>query len=189
MVSIVEILRKKQQRVLADPKMAREGSFGVDVVDLAFAKLGCKQGEALIDWGCGSGQAAAEFGERGLIVLGVDFVKSLTVDIPFFEKCLWDWPQDGIVSDYAFCVNVLEWVPSPHVLPVLSNMHKRTRKAAFIQVSTEPKYLEPSVPLHLTVWDLARWSDIMRRRWRGGEVETIANVNGRKDQVAFVCYK
>lgn len=188
-----EAERAKYERVWADRNRAyAKQADGDPVVDRAFEEMGCKKGESLIDWGCGCGRPAAKFQAKGLDVVGFDIAANCLdadVKIPFLQRCLWDLPEDGVSSDYAFSTDVLEHIPPEHLPKVLSNIHKRTRKAAFLQVCTRlDRYgpsMDPPMRLHLAVYPHETWAAMLYSYWRTG----IEYPNIGKARSAFLCFK
>lgn len=192
MDDLKESERRKYEKVWSDRAYARQAD-GEPLVDLAFEIMGCKVGETLIDWGCGCGRPAAKFQAKGLTVVGFDIAKNSMDDnvrVPFLTRCLWDLPNDGVSSDYAFCTDVLEHIPPDHLREVMWNMRKRTRVAAFIQVCTVldtsgPKMNPPEV-LHLSVMSADAWKEKLKSIW--DLVHHVPGVGGKARSV-FLCIK
>lgn len=191
MKSIKEVERIKYEKVWSDRAYAVRAD-GDPVVDLAFDLMGCKPGETLIDWGCGSGKPAAKFQAKGLSVLGFDIAHNCMdadVKVPLLVRCLWDLPDDNVTAQYAFSTDVLEHIPPSELGAVLYNISARTTKAAFIQVClvldiSGPR-MNPPERLHLSILTVDQWRDRLSSLW--AKVEDVKI--GGKARYAFVCYK
>lgn len=188
---VQELEREKYESVWADRVYAKQAD-GSPVVDLAFNFMGCRRGETLIDWGCGCGRPAASFQEKGLSVVGLDIAKNCLdsdVRIAFLQRCLWDLPDDGMESDYAFSTDVLEHIPLDKLEIVIENIYDRTKKSAFIQVCTVLDTFGPSMNppqrLHLSVLPEGAWMYKLRRSWPAVELVYV----GGKARRAFLCSK
>lgn len=187
----IETEKRKYEKVWSNRAYAKQAD-GEPVLEEAYKLLGCKPGESLIDWGCGCGRPAQKFQDKGLSVLGVDIAHNCMdegITVPFLQRCLWDWPLDGISSDYAFCTDVLEHIPYEYLLKVIRNMFRRTHKAAFIQVCTAHdtygRKMDPPEVLHLTVMPEKDWLDLLSAAW--SRIYPVPNLGG-KSRSCFVCY-
>ena len=97
--------------------------------------------------------------------------------VNFVEGCLWDLPKDFIKSEWGYCCDVLEHIPTKRVDDVLRTIARHS-KAAFLQIAHFPdgEWVEGTGPLHLTVEPPEWWAKRLRTIWR--HVEDIT------DQVA-----
>ncbi len=191
---LAEEERTKYQAMWARPEYRRY-SPGEDLVGTAIEALGMRPGESVIDYGCGTGRAAKKFEHKGFIVRCVDFVaEALETDVPFSAHCLWDLPvmaSEGTQksttflgpSDWAFCTDVMEHIPTEMVGAVLAGIADRTRSAAFFQISTVPDGFGRLIGkvLHLTVRPAGWWANRLKRHW--SEVRAL----GEGPTVIFTC--
>ena len=142
----------------------RKISPGMLETDRAFALCGMRRGETLIDFGAGTGRAAAWFDDRGLDVLAVDFVPgAIETAVRFREACLWSMgeatPGSNVPpADFAFCCDVMEHIPRVRVVDTLAAISARTRRAAYFRIATRPDRMGALIgeTLHLTV-EAASW--------------------------------
>lgn len=176
--------RAKYQAMWARPEYRRY-SPGEDLVETAIEALGMRPGEMgpdVIDYGCGTGRALKKFQDKGFTVRGVDFVaKALETDVPFSAHCLWDLPV--MSSNWAFCTDVMEHIPTEMVGAVLAGIANRTTRAAFFQISTVPDGFGRLIGevLHLTVRPAGWWGNRLKRHW--SEVQAL----GEGPTVIFTC--
>ena len=162
--------RVKYERVWDDSRY-RTQTDGLPAVFRAFRGMGCKPGETLIDWGCGTGRAAKLFADKGLQVTCFDIAANAmdsSIELPFVQGCLWE-PPDGLEADYGFCADVLEHIPPDYIEASLSTIYWRSKIAAFIQVDTvrdiSGALMEPPEVLHLCVRKKKWWQDQLEAFW------------------------
>lgn len=184
-IPLVDREREKYQEIWSC-KNYGEFAPGEQFVDLAIEKLGMKRCESVIDYGCGSGKSAAELQNRGMYVTGVDFVKALRPEasfIRFVESCLWDLPNDGkLNSNWAYCTDVMEHIPSEKVNDVLRGIAERTRNGAFFNIATRDDVMGGMIGkrLHMTVITAQAWLDLLSQYW---SVEMIEG----DGEAQFIC--
>lgn len=187
---LADVERKKYELVWTYEGY-RAQADGDRIVDLAWAELGCKAGDSLIDWGCGKGTPAKWFWERGLHVTGVDIAANCLdagVDIPLYVGCLWDDDLPlTLRADYSFCTDVLEHVPTPRLRKAVENIRERTAVAAVIQVCCTPDSwgakINPPQRLHLSVMPPEAWLRLLQSFWPEVRPLTIKS----KHRAAFYC--
>jgi hypothetical protein len=156
----------------------RRYSPGEELVDM-FLDLDPKEDTTLIDWGCGTGRAALKIKQErpDLDVTMVDFafncldkkVKKKTKSIKNFRFIEHDLTKKtDLQSEYGFCTDVMEHIPTEDVDDVLTHILYAS-KHVFFQISTADdifsrhKDLDVDSELHLTVksyhWWLRKFSD------------------------------
>lgn len=113
------------------------------------------------DWGCGTGRAAAELYSRDFDVRLVDIAaNAYEGELPFVEACLWALPDSLGPTDYGFCADVMEHIPTERVDDVLAGIASRTRRACFFQIALfHDNHFRNNGPLHLSVFPPEWWLD------------------------------
>jgi SAM-dependent methyltransferase len=145
----------------------RKVSPGERLVDLFIETANPKEGETIVDWGCGTGRAGKKLSEHGLDVTLVDFAfncldddvkQSLSNGLRFVEHDISirrDFP-----STYGFCTDVLEHIPEDQIDQVIDNILENSRHV-FFQISTvhDAFGCHPQIDddLHLTVHPYQWW--------------------------------
>jgi hypothetical protein len=145
----------------------RKYSPGENLVDLFIETANPKEGETLVDWGCGTGRAGLKLHQHGLDVTLVDFAgnclddevkQALNSKLRFTEHDL--SVKRPFPSTYGFCTDVMEHIPENQVDAVLDNILEYSRHV-FLQISTvddvfggHPKIGED---LHVTVRPYQWW--------------------------------
>lgn len=153
----------KYRRMWGVPDYRRH-SPGLQLAPAVWEHFGRPQCGTLIDYGCGEGRAMDWFAERGLEVSGVDLV-ALRPDV--VEATLWDLPDNGLLSDYAYCADVLEHIPESRVYDALLGMWMRTEGMAALSVATVDCTVgrRHGEQLHLTVEPVEWWDDVIGDVW------------------------
>jgi len=147
------------------------------------------EGDSIIDFGCGTGQAGAFFFVEGLSVHMVDIASNCLDEkvshllslcpekIAFIEACLWDLSESLSPADWIYCCDVLEHLPEKHVDAALFHMASRTKKGGFLQIFLKEEPFGDLIgkKLHLTVQSKEWWVDKIKKYWKvdafGPEVE------------------
>ena len=147
----------------------RKNAPGEKCVFDAFKALGIKEGDTLIDFGCGTGRPARAFQEAGIHVTAVDFAVNCLdegVKVPFRQACLWNLPDD-MIATYGFCTDVMEHIPPEKVDAVLANIRAATTDGVFFQIATRPDTMGRLIgrTLHLTVKSADWWAHRLRLAW------------------------
>jgi len=158
----------------------RDLSPGQDLAPLflALIKKELEEGQALIDFGCGTGRAAKEFLGHHLHVQLVDISPEcldpeiqllLRIDerLQFHEACLWDLPETIKSSPWLFCCDVMEHIPENVVDTALKNMALRMENKGFFSICMKEEHCRGQLefPLHLTVKPLEWWNEQLRRHF------------------------
>ena len=145
----------------------RKDAPGESMVEHAIESLGMKQGDSVIDFGCGTGRASAKFKSLGYNVKSIDFAANCVdegVDLDFIQACLWDLPD--IRAEYGYCTDVMEHIPPEKVQDVISGIASRV-KAAYFNIATRDDALGALIgkKLHMTVMDAAHWESLLKLHW------------------------
>ena len=117
----------------------------------------------VIDFGCGTGRASIKMCESGLDVMLVDFADNCRDDeaiyLPFLQHDLSD--PLPIKSEYGFCTDVMEHIPTEDAERVIENIMTSADKV-FFQISTVDDSLGEMIeqPLHLTVKPHEWWKGL-----------------------------
>lgn len=116
-------------------------------------------GATFTDWGCGTGRAADELFARGFDVRLVDLAGNAYVGaLPFVEACLWDLPPEMPATEYGFCADVMEHIPTEHVDAVLAGIRLRTGRKCYFQIALfHDSHFTQAGPLHLSVFPGEWW--------------------------------
>lgn len=124
-----------------------------------------KQGESIIDFGCGTGRAAKRLKEAGLSVTALDFAHNAMnddVDVPFVQADL--TKPIPIKAKWGFCADVMEHIPTDDVPTVLRNILGAV-DACFFKIAKFKDHFGPEIigePMHLTVENLGWWQDTIK---------------------------
>jgi ubiquinone/menaquinone biosynthesis C-methylase UbiE len=143
--------------------------------------------DTLIDFGCGTGAASLFFFEKGLSVTLVDIadnclsddvkktIKKNRSDFTFIQATLWDLPYSLQPTDWIYCIDVLEHLPTKQVLPSLAAMAKKTKKGGALQLFLEDESMGDLVgeTLHLTLRPLDWWLKQISAFWPIEHVQEI----------------
>jgi SAM-dependent methyltransferase len=159
----IEQERLKYSHIWAQP-WYRKISPGFNVAHEALGNCGMKAGETLTDYGCGTGRAGKFFRDNGLWVCGIDICREAleeTLD-RFIQGCLWELPPEFPITDWAFCADVLEHIPTNYLEVVVWEILNHTRKGGFLKVAHFP-----NDDLHLSVYPNKWWIEFLSARLPG----------------------
>lgn len=120
---------------------------------------------SVLDAGCGSGKGSLALRGAGFDVRCCDLTPSGLPEpwtLPFHEAVLWNdlRPIVGF-SDYVYCCDVLEHIPPPFTMLVISRLLDVARRGVFLTISLTPDAFGAWVgrPLHQTVQSFNAWRD------------------------------
>jgi hypothetical protein len=142
---------------------------------------------SVCDYGCGEGWSVQFFNDQeGVTAWGVEHASNAikAAGILVYEDCLWHMPEEP-KSDFAFCCDVMEHIPSMKVAEVLRRIAARTNHMAFFRIAFVDDCFGPQIlkkPLHLTVRDHNWWIDALAKYWKD-----VVPVNIRRSYGVFMC--
>jgi SAM-dependent methyltransferase len=129
------------------------------------------KGSTIVDLGCGHGYASRFFFERGMRVIAVDIADSSIEAgnralVEFICGTMWDLPR-SIITDYGFCVDVMEHIPPARVGATLSAIKRSVRREVFFDISLRKDGYGKLIgeTLHLTVRPVEWWQEQLARHW------------------------
>ena len=132
-------------------------------------------GSSVIDFGCGTGDAAAAFQKEGYRVTGVDISsKGLRHDIDFVEASLADLPDVLIPAEWGFCCDVMEHLPPEWIEAALREIAGKVQNC-FFSISGVPDSWGKKIgeTLHLTVMPCSWWVEQIKKAFE--DVQLVAN--------------
>ncbi|MBX9923817.1 MAG: class I SAM-dependent methyltransferase [Rhabdochlamydiaceae bacterium] len=143
--------------------------------------------DSLIDFGCGTARAAIPFLDKGLKVTLVDIAENCLDEkieifshlcperLSFVQAPIWDLPPQVPVSDWIYCIDVLEHLPVERVIPSLKAMAEKTRKGGALQVFLSDEEMGEVIgeTLHLTIRPLDWWLKQISLFWDVERVEEM----------------
>jgi hypothetical protein len=173
-MNLMEQEREKYRATWKNPDY-RITSPGLRHIDQALEWMKPEPGASMTDWGCGTGAAAAELFKRGFDMRLVDIAGNAYVGaLPFVEACLWDLPPDLSATDYGFCADVMEHIPTERVDDVLAGIAERTTKRCFFQIALFPdSHFTGNGPLHLSVFPPEWWQERLEQKFKHCEYRMI----------------
>jgi hypothetical protein len=142
----------------------RAGSPAELIVPLIVEKL--KPEGLIIDFGCGTGRAAAAITDLGYGVILTDFAPNCrdecAGELPFVEIDLTE--PIPLRAEYGYCVDVIEHIPPDKTDLAIKNIMGSARKV-FFQISTVHDRCGVTIKqeLHLTVHPVDWWLDCFSR--------------------------
>ncbi|MBM3207129.1 MAG: class I SAM-dependent methyltransferase [Chlamydiae bacterium] len=152
-----------------------------------FFKEKIQPGDSITDFGCGTGITTLNFLEKQLSVQLIDIahnalsdeINALTILLPsrvkFYNTCLWELSDNILPTDWIYCIDVLEHIPTEKIEACLIELSKRMVKGGAIQVFLEDEGFGKIIgePLHLTIKPLSWWHEIISKFF---DIKHIASV-------------
>lgn len=142
----------------------RECSPGEQVADYFYRLV--KPDSKVIDFGCGTGRGSLRLHNIGVDVLLMDFTDNSRdqecINLPFIQHDLTN--PSPVKSEYGFCTDVMEHIPTEDVETVVKNIMDASEKT-FFQISTIDDHFGDLVGtrLHLTVKPHDWWKALFER--------------------------
>jgi hypothetical protein len=155
-----DISEQQKYQLMWQYDIYRETSPGECVADEFINLVRPEPGSLIVDYGCGTGRAGIRFNSYGYRVLLLDFTDNCrdheAMDFPFIQ---WDLTHPcPVVSDYGFCSDVMEHIPTKDVDKVIKNI-MTSSKTVFFNISNIQDSMGGLIgePLHLTVQPFEWW--------------------------------
>jgi SAM-dependent methyltransferase len=173
-MTLVESERHKYQTVWCDDQY-RVVSPGMRHLESALEWMMPEDGASFTDWGCGTGRAAEQLAARGFGVQLVDIASNAyNGALPFCEACLWDLPESVQATDYGFCTDVLEHIPTDKVDEVFSGIAARTLKKCYFQIALfHDSHFTQAGTLHLSVFKPDWWESRVLRHFARADFRMV----------------
>lgn len=121
---------------------------------------------SVLDAGCGSGRGALALQAAGFKVTMCDLTPAGLVSeayaLPFHQVVLWEDLRRTVgYHDYVYCCDVLEHVPPPFAMLVISRLLEVARRGVFLSISLVHDQFGAYVgkPLHQNVQGFTQWRD------------------------------
>lgn len=196
MAGLVEQEREKYQAAWAIDGYAAH-SPGERCLPIFLDMIGDLKGfvPSVLDAGCGSGKGALALKAQGFDVVMCDLTPDGLVEeakaLPFVSACLWDdlqrrlirrsWERVDMKFDYVYCCDVLEHIPTPFTMLVISRLLEVARHGVFLSISTVPDHFGAFVgeALHQTVQPFVAWRD---------QIAALGTVVEARDLITSACF-
>lgn len=165
----------------------RKVSPGLENAQQAVELLGMPRGSTIADFGCGTGRATKWFERSGYPAIGVDIASNcLEEEVPFVQCALWDLDGSPLKTDYGFCTDVLEHIPTERVRDTLKAIHDAVSVACYLNIDTIPDSFGVNIgkALHMTVIDHASWEALLKEFW-----PRVEPIPAGDRQAVFICRK
>lgn len=137
-----------------------------------------RQGDTVLDFGCGSGRSALPLLNAGLKVHLIDITEEaldpVTIllwrssSVRFTESCLWHLSANLKPAEWILCFDVLEHIPEKRLESALSGISSRMQKGGLLSISlVEDEFgKEINEKLHLTIHSAAWWKKKLSKFFR-----------------------
>lgn len=185
----IEALEREKYRKIWERPEYRQWSPGAAAVDNFLKGVDWMLGQSVVDLGCGTGRAGAALAERGLDVTLLDFMHSAVEfpDMKFIEACLWDIPETQWF-DWAFCVDVMEHIPTSMVTQTLGNIHNIIRRGGYFQIALFEDGCGRMIgeTLHMTVKSADWWYKELEAWWAVMEDPNDRDARGNSGYAKFI---
>ena len=157
----------------------RVSSPGLRHLEEALKWMQPRPGASITDWGSGSGKASEAMRDKGFAVRMVDIAaNAYRGTMPVTEACLWSMGDDIGPTEYGYCADVMEHIPTEKVDDVLDGIAKRTIRKCYFQIALfEDTCFTHAGPLHLSVFPAEWWMEKLERKFKVCEYRKIRMVH------------
>lgn len=157
----------------------RVASPGMRHLESALAWMQPTPGASITDWGSGSGKASEAMRDKGYAVRMVDIAtNAYRGDMPVVEACLWEMGDEIGPTDYGYCADVMEHIPTEKVDEVFAAIAKRTLKKCYFQIALfEDRCFTHAGPLHLSVFPEEWWIEKIEQHFKAAEYKRIKKMH------------
>lgn len=165
-MSITQTERETYENAWALPAYA-EHSPGEQWLPLFLSMTQTHMRTSVLDAGCGAGKGAlalkaAEFDRVTLCDLTDTGLLPEAKALPFYQRPLWDDVRKAVgPHDWVYCCDVLEHIPPPFTMLVVSRLLEVARRGVFLSISLMPDSFGAWVgkPLHQSVQTFVQWRE------------------------------
>lgn len=165
MVDAIAVAEQRKYQLMWEHDSYRERSPGMRHLQDALKKLSPPPGSSFVDLGCGTGRVSAALRANGFQVTAVDIAQNACTEFDgdFISACLWDLPADVPVSDFGFCADVMEHLPTEKVTYALECISKVCHRVYF-QIANFHCHEGDKIGehLHLTVKSIGWWNEFLQ---------------------------
>lgn len=192
----LEEREKEKYEQIWNHDVYRKFAPGEGMVDDAFKVMGMSAGEYLYDFGCGTGRAAQKFKEKYRIkVVGIDHANNCLdkdVDILLRVSNLWEFKGENNIfdlrslkSDWGFCTDVMEHIPTEKVMLALKCISDSVIKGCYFNIATRDDNMGTLVgkKLHMTIATAGAWKEMLEKYFK--EVKCTE----KEGEATFACFK
>ncbi len=182
---IEKLLEKVAADIYPEPATELHTTITLRMMDMFFAKSGLAAGSTLLDVGCGSGPALAEFKKRGYAAIGIalghrdlDVCRQQGFDARFMDQSFLDF-EDG-VFDGVWARHCLEHSVIPYLTLLEFHRVLRPGGALYVEVpAPDTACAHQTNRNHYSVLGKSMWAQLMIRAGFGiVEVNDIKMTTG-----------
>jgi hypothetical protein len=150
-------------------------SPGLNQLPSALKWMNPEPGATITDWGSGSGKASDALAAKGFQVRMVDIASNAYKGkLPVTICCLWEMGEDIGPTDYGYCTDVMEHIPTEKVDDVFEAIAKRTLKKCYFQIALfEDRCFRDAGPLHLSVFPDHWWVNKIEKHFKKAQFGSI----------------
>ena len=154
----------------------------------AFLKHAKKRSASVMDFGVGNGTSLEWLESHGYDAKGIDIATNSTTHPKATFGDLRDPDLTLPISDYGFCIDVMEHIPTDDVDVVLGNIAKHVRTGVIFLIARDEDKDGPPLDLvlHLTREDRNWWDKKLLQHFSA--IELIQYNVKRRPDAGYVCW-